>query len=94
MKNEITIRRGGIWQEIDSVADDIGDLRTDMDIEIRRLEAHLLAMDQRIVTEIERSKQLTEMVVELSDNLRLSNTPVKSKSVQRRKAVQKKAAKK
>ena len=42
-------RTGGIWQEIGAVSDDIGDLRTDMDSEFKRVDAHLMALDARIV---------------------------------------------
>ena len=40
---------GGIWQKISAVSDDIGDLRTDMDSEFRRVDAHIAALDVRIV---------------------------------------------
>ena len=40
---------GGIWQRISAVSDDIGDLRTDMDSEFKRVDAHLMALDARIV---------------------------------------------
>ncbi len=41
-------RTGGIWQEIDKVADEVDDLRQDVWGTIDKLEAHLKALDGRL----------------------------------------------
>ena len=47
-------RTGGVWQEIDAVAADSDDVRSDMQYQIDELTAHLQAMDKRITEYFEK----------------------------------------
>ena len=86
-------RTGGIWQEIGAVSDDIGDLRTDMDSEFKRVDAHLMALDQRIIelsTQFEGfMDKCSEQFKQLFDDIELlskTNKLPKSKSAPKKKS--------